>query len=96
MLSAKLINPGWPSVGLRFNEGSPTNKYLRVLLDAAERSDGTFAVYTHETMPERWHFTGTNRIAPIYVVPKLGWAITDNVSLDVTSKVSLITSMSTR
>lgn len=55
-------------------------EYLQILLDAADESDGSFAVYTRETMPERWHFNATNRIAPIYVVPKLGWAITDNVS----------------
>jgi hypothetical protein len=28
-------------------------------------------------MPERWHFTGHERIAPIYCVPEVGWAITD-------------------
>lgn len=37
--------------------------------------------YTHETMPERWHFNSTERIAPIYVVPHLGWALTDHVSV---------------
>lgn len=38
------------------------------------------ASYTHATMPERWHFNATDRIAPIYVVPHLGWALTDHVS----------------
>lgn len=32
-------------------------------------------------MPQRWHFTGGRRIAPIYVVPDIGWAVTDRVSL---------------
>lgn len=31
-------------------------------------------------MPDRWHFTGSDRIAPIYIVPALGWSITDHVS----------------
>lgn len=36
-------------------------------------------VYTAETMPERFHFNPRNngRIAPIYIVPKLGWTLTD-------------------
>jgi len=72
---------GWPSVGLRFKEGSPVDEYLQILLDAEAKSDGSFAVYTHETMPERWHFNSTERIAPIYIVPKIGWALTDNVRL---------------
>ncbi|OCF30505.1 type I phosphodiesterase/nucleotide pyrophosphatase [Kwoniella heveanensis BCC8398] len=67
---------GWPSVGLRFEEGTDVEAYLKILLDAAEGSNGTFAVYTHETMPERWHFSHGHRIAPIYIVPKVGWAIT--------------------
>jgi len=39
-----------------------------------------FSVYTHETMPERWHFSGQPHIAPIYLVPDLGWLLTDHVS----------------
>ncbi|WVW80511.1 hypothetical protein I302_102495 [Kwoniella bestiolae CBS 10118] len=69
---------GWPSVGLRFKEGVDSENYLNILLEAAESSNGTFAVYTHETMPERWHFNHGHRIAPIYVVPTIGWAITDH------------------
>nr|XP_031857489.1 uncharacterized protein CI109_007108 [Kwoniella shandongensis]KAA5524561.1 hypothetical protein CI109_007108 [Kwoniella shandongensis] len=69
---------GWPSVGLRFKEGVDEDKYLRMLLDAAEQSNGTFAVYTHDTMPDRWHFSHGHRIAPIYIVPYLGWAISDH------------------
>ncbi|WVQ96932.1 hypothetical protein IAU59_004040 [Kwoniella sp. CBS 9459] len=67
---------GWPSVGLRFKEGTDVDIYHQILLDAADRSNDTFAVYTHETMPERWHFSHGHRIAPIYMVPKVGWAIT--------------------
>ncbi|GFZ43401.1 hypothetical protein JCM24511_01121 [Saitozyma sp. JCM 24511] len=74
---------GWPSVGLRFKAGSPTDVYLDRLLQAAEKSNGSFAVYTHETMPDRWHFSGIPRIAPIYVVPHLGWVISNHHEFDV-------------
>jgi len=69
---------GWPSVGLRFKEGSDVQLYHTRLLEAAAKSDGSFGVYTRETMPGQWHFQSTTRIAPIYVVPKLGWALTDH------------------
>ncbi|ADV21394.1 type I phosphodiesterase/nucleotide pyrophosphatase [Cryptococcus gattii E566] len=68
---------GWPSVGLRFSSTSNHSLYLERLFSAAEASNGTFAVYTPDTMPQRWHFTGGRRIAPIYVVPDIGWAVTD-------------------
>ena len=80
-------------MGLRFKPGSDVSTYYKRLLDAAASSNGSFAVcvemtsrtrltcrYTHETMPERWHFTSTKRIAPIYIVPHLSWALTDHVS----------------
>ncbi|WVR05549.1 hypothetical protein IAU60_002568 [Kwoniella sp. DSM 27419] len=69
---------GWPSVGLRFKEGTDVSVYQRRLMDASAESNGTFAVYTHETMPVRWHFSHGRRVAPIYIVPTLGWAITDH------------------
>ncbi|XAO23591.1 hypothetical protein I312_102371 [Cryptococcus bacillisporus CA1280] len=68
---------GWPSVGLRFSSTSNHSLYMERLLSAAEASNGTFAVYTPDTMPQRWHFIGGRRIAPIYVVPDIGWAVTD-------------------
>lgn len=70
---------GWPSLGLRFRDQSPVDRYLELLKTASE--NGTFSVYTHDTMPERWHFNHGARVAPIYLVPKLGWVITDHVSV---------------
>ena len=70
---------GWPAMGLRFDTPQNADKYLRVLLNASQHSDGKFDVYTHETMPKRWHFTNNERIAPIYVVPRIGYALTDRV-----------------
>ena len=74
---------GWPCVGLRFKEGTDTAPLLDQLLVAAEQSNGAFAVYTRATMPDRWHFNKTDRIAPIYVVPHLGWALTDHHEYEV-------------
>jgi hypothetical protein len=55
-------------------------KYLAKLLAAANGIyKGKIDVYTPETMPERWHFSHGRRIAPIYVVPKMDYALTNSV-----------------
>lgn len=66
-------------MGLRFSSKTNASHYLNVLRDAARLSDGKFDVYTHETMPERWHFANSDRIAPIYIVPRMGYALTNRI-----------------
>ncbi len=78
-ISSDTHNEGWPSVGIRFKPETNTSHYLNVLTEAAAASGGKFDVYTHDTMPERWHFAQNERIAPIYVVPKEGYALTDHI-----------------
>ena len=67
---------GWPSMGLRFSPEADSAAYLNILLEAAKNNSEKFDVYTHETMPERYHFSHNPRIAPIYIVPKYGYALT--------------------
>ena len=67
---------GWPSMGLRFSPKANTTKCLNILLEAAKDNSEKFDVYTHETMPERYHLSHGPRIAPIYIVPKYGYALT--------------------
>lgn len=67
---------GWPSMGLRFSPKANSSAYLNILWEAAKNNSEKFDVYTHETMPERYHFSHNPRIAPIYIVPKYGYALT--------------------
>lgn len=67
---------GWPAAGLRFPAGVDTKPILDKLLEKSTSLPG-FEVYTHHTMPKRWHFTNSERIAPIYVIPKPGWVISN-------------------
>ncbi|KAG6906153.1 hypothetical protein DXG01_015660 [Tephrocybe rancida] len=67
---------GWPSMGIRFRPGSNETHYYELLMKAAAENPEKFGVYTHETMPERYHFSNNERIAPIYVVPKIGYVLT--------------------
>ena len=65
----------WPSMGLWFSPKANTTAYLNILLEAAKNNSEKFDVYTHETMPERYHLSHNVRIAPIYIVPKYGYAL---------------------
>ncbi|KAF8635974.1 hypothetical protein AX15_000138 [Amanita polypyramis BW_CC] len=75
-MSAIEHEDGWPSMGLRFNPESNATKFLDVLLAASAKNPEKFEVYTHDTMPQRYHFSHNERIAPIYVVPHIGYALT--------------------
>jgi len=70
---------GWPSMGLRFYPEVNQGEYLKILLDAATASNGKFDVYTHDTMPQRYHYAENSRIAPIYVIPRMGYELTNRV-----------------
>ena len=83
---------GWPSMRLRFSPEVDTTAYLNVLLEAAKNNSEKFDVYTHDITPKRYHYSHTPRIAPIYIVPKYGYALTTRINGEVgmTKGVSLI------
>lgn len=65
---------GWPAMGIRFRKGINESLYLSRLYEATKQYQ--FDVFTHETMPRRWHFSKNERIAPIYIVPKVDHVLT--------------------
>lgn len=67
---------GWPSMGLRLKPQSNMTKFLDTVLAASARNPEKFNVYTHDTMPERYHFSHNERIAPIYIIPRIGYVLT--------------------
>jgi len=67
---------GWPAMGLRFSPSANVTRYSEMLLRAAEENPEKFSVYTKETMPERYHFSHNERIAPLYVIPNIGYVLT--------------------
>ncbi|KAF8895602.1 Phosphodiest-domain-containing protein [Infundibulicybe gibba] len=73
---------GWPSMGLRFHPTANASHYLDLLQTAAAKNPEKFSVYTHETMLERYHFSHHERIAPIYVVPNIGYILTTRAEGD--------------
>ncbi|KAI0154146.1 Phosphodiest-domain-containing protein [Xylariaceae sp. FL1272] len=74
---------GWPLVGVR-----PKNpEDLEILhQQAAEKakSNPNLDVYLKDKdMPERYHFSNNDRIAPLWIVPKTGWAIVEKAEFDI-------------
>lgn len=81
---------GWPLYGLRLKPGVNINKLYTSLTAqrAAAGSNPGWSVYTHETMPERWHFSGNPRIAPLFLIPDAGWSIVTKAEMDLSSPSS--------
>jgi hypothetical protein len=67
-------------MGLRFLPSANESHYIDLLrrYTHSQGPSSPFEVYTKETMPNRYHFTNNDRIAPIYLVPKLGWIIANH------------------
>ncbi|KAE8150287.1 alkaline-phosphatase-like protein [Aspergillus avenaceus] len=73
---------GWPSRGLRPKRPEDLEVLKTQLEGLANNYSHAVEVYTRETMPERYHFTNNDRIAPLWVIPKTGWAIVERPSFD--------------
>ncbi|KAL6720853.1 hypothetical protein ACLMJK_002778 [Lecanora helva] len=74
---------GWPLYGLWPKDPIDLRGlYDRLLVEA--QSTGKFDVYLRdENMPKRYHFSNNDRIAPLWVVPKVGYAIAHKEDFDV-------------
>ncbi|KAJ5316364.1 Type I phosphodiesterase/nucleotide pyrophosphatase/phosphate transferase [Penicillium atrosanguineum] len=74
---------GWPSRGLRPKRPEDLIVLQEQLARVASDYEHAIEIYTKETMPERYHFTNNDRIAPLWVIPKTGWAIVERPEFDV-------------
>ncbi|KAK7897210.1 hypothetical protein LTR67_005099 [Exophiala xenobiotica] len=74
---------GWPLRGLRLKNPDRDVPILYEQLSKEAAKAGSFDVYTLDTMPERYHFSNNDRIAPLWIVPKTGWAVVEKSDFDV-------------
>ncbi|CAG8025814.1 unnamed protein product [Penicillium olsonii] len=74
---------GWPSSGLRPKRPEDLETLQKQLEKVAPEWEHAFEFYTRDTMPERYHFSNNERIAPLWVIPKTGWAIVDRSEFNV-------------
>jgi hypothetical protein len=84
---------GWPLYGLRPVNPSPEN--LQTLYESLLAKSllpenlGHFQVYLRDTtMPPHYHFSQNPRIAPLWIVPAVGWAIVTRAEYDLSSSPS--------
>lgn len=73
---------GWPSRGLRPKRPEDLQTLHKQLAKVAKNYADRIEVYTRETMPERYHFSSNERIAPLWVIPKAGWAVVERPEFD--------------
>lgn len=74
---------GWPLIGLRPKNEEELGDIYDQLAQKAKYND-SFDVYLRDTnMPERYHFSRNERIAPLWIVPKTGWAIVKKTEINV-------------
>ena len=80
---------GWPLRGLRLkNPNRDVPIMYEQLLAQSKKSPG-FDVYTLDTMPERYHFTQNDRIAPLWIVPKTAWAVVERADFDIAEALTV-------
>lgn len=79
---------GWPLRGLRLKDPARDLALLHEQLLAASRIHQTFDVYTLETMPARYHFSNNLRIAPLWIVPKIGHLVIEKASFDIAKAIA--------
>ncbi|KAJ4298721.1 hypothetical protein N0V88_003753 [Collariella sp. IMI 366227] len=66
---------GWPLVGLRPKNPDELQDIYNEVMQKT-RGNSNVEVYLRDVdMPERYHFSTNKRIAPLWIIPKTGWAI---------------------
>lgn len=79
---------GWPLVGLRPKSPVDLQEMYEGLAEKA-RTNPNFDVYLRDVnMPERYHFSQNDRIAPLWIIPKAGWAIVTREEFDISEAIA--------
>ena len=74
---------GWPLYGLRLKDPEMLDMLYDHLVKESAQRDG-FEVYLRDVdMPEDYHFSNNDRIAPLWIVPHTGWAIVTHEEFNV-------------
>ncbi|KAK4042478.1 alkaline-phosphatase-like protein [Parachaetomium inaequale] len=66
---------GWPLIGLRPKNPDDLQDIYQGVVEKT-KGNPNLEVYLRDVdMPERYHFSKNERIAPLWIVPKAGWAL---------------------
>ncbi|KAI9317906.1 alkaline-phosphatase-like protein [Dichotomocladium elegans] len=79
----------WPLLSLRPREDAPPHAVQQIYSELASSARLTpephFQVYLRDDVPERFHYRATERIAPIVVIPDVGYSIITRSDFNVSS-----------
>ncbi|KAH9883403.1 ectonucleotide pyrophosphatase/phosphodiesterase family member 1 [Xylariomycetidae sp. FL2044] len=74
---------GWPLVGIRPKNPEDLQELYEQAFEKG-KSNPNFEVYLKDKdMPGRYHFSNNDRIAPLWIIPKTGWAIVPRDEFDI-------------
>lgn len=76
---------GWPLVGLRPKDPADLKEIYDGLIEKTKTNHNIDVYLRDVDMPERWHFSKNDRIAPLWIVPKTGWALVKMEEMDATA-----------
>lgn len=65
---------GWPLIGLRPKDPSDLQRIYDDLVEKTKTNPNVDVYLRDVNMPERYHFRHNGRIAPLWMIPKTGWA----------------------
>ena len=65
---------GWPLVGLRPKDPNELQSIYDELMEKTKNNPNVDVYLRDVDMPERYHFSRNERIAPLWIIPKTGWA----------------------
>ncbi|KAF2146485.1 uncharacterized protein K452DRAFT_294058 [Aplosporella prunicola CBS 121167] len=74
---------GWPHFGLRPKNPNDLQKLYNDLKRNTENNPNVEVYLRDWDMPTRYHFSNNDRIAPLWIFPKTGWAIATKEEFDV-------------
>ncbi|KAI8139003.1 alkaline-phosphatase-like protein [Fennellomyces sp. T-0311] len=78
----------WPLLNLRPTDNAPEGTVQRIyeeLYNYTQITDAHYQVYLRENVPERFHYSATDRIAPIVTIPDVGYSIISHRDYDIHS-----------
>ncbi|KAF2099367.1 Phosphodiest-domain-containing protein [Rhizodiscina lignyota] len=74
---------GWPLYGLRPKNIKDLESLYNQVKENTKDNPNVEIYLRDKNMPERYHFSNNDRIAPLWIVPKAGWAIVKKDEFDV-------------
>ncbi|KAF2681850.1 Phosphodiest-domain-containing protein [Lentithecium fluviatile CBS 122367] len=74
---------GWPHFGLRPKKIGELERLHKQVVDRAQNISSIEVYLKDVDMPDRYHFSQSERIAPLWIIPKAGWAIVDKSEGDI-------------